>query len=200
MQGPLIDTLARQGVSRRAFLKYCATLASLMALPPDRRACHRRGAGQGPAAVGDLAVVPGMHRLHRIAHALALPHAGKPDLRHDLARLPPHAAWPRPATQAEEARAGRDEGELRASICWSSTARSRPRTGGVYSCIAGTHQSRHAEGSRRRARPPSSRSAPAPPSAASPRPIRIRPARWRSPTSSRTNPSSTFPAARPSRW
>ncbi|MDZ7584302.1 MAG: twin-arginine translocation signal domain-containing protein, partial [Thiobacillus sp.] len=34
MQGPLIDTLARQGVSRRTFLKYCATLASMMALPP----------------------------------------------------------------------------------------------------------------------------------------------------------------------
>ena len=35
MQGPLIETLARQGVSRRTFLKYCATLASMMALPPS---------------------------------------------------------------------------------------------------------------------------------------------------------------------
>jgi hydrogenase small subunit len=35
MQGPLIDTLVRQGVSRRTFLKYCATLASMMALPPS---------------------------------------------------------------------------------------------------------------------------------------------------------------------
>ena len=34
MHGPLIDTLAGQGVTRRTFLKYCATLASLMALPP----------------------------------------------------------------------------------------------------------------------------------------------------------------------
>ncbi len=32
--GLLIDSLERQGVSRRTFLKYCATLASLMALPP----------------------------------------------------------------------------------------------------------------------------------------------------------------------
>lgn len=32
MQGPLIDTLVRQGVSRRTFLKYCATLASMMGL------------------------------------------------------------------------------------------------------------------------------------------------------------------------
>jgi hydrogenase small subunit len=34
MQGPLIDSLARQGISRRNFSKYCATLASMMALPP----------------------------------------------------------------------------------------------------------------------------------------------------------------------
>jgi hydrogenase small subunit len=34
MQGPLIETLARHGVSRRTFSKYCATLASMMALPP----------------------------------------------------------------------------------------------------------------------------------------------------------------------
>ena len=35
MQGSLIDTLARQGITRRTFLKYCATLASMMALPPS---------------------------------------------------------------------------------------------------------------------------------------------------------------------
>ena len=31
----VLDQLASQGVSRRTFLKYCATLASLMALPPS---------------------------------------------------------------------------------------------------------------------------------------------------------------------
>jgi hydrogenase small subunit len=31
----LLENLARQGVSRRTFIKYCATLASLMALPPS---------------------------------------------------------------------------------------------------------------------------------------------------------------------
>ncbi|TCJ11849.1 Ni/Fe hydrogenase [Parasulfuritortus cantonensis] len=31
----ILDTLAGQGITRRAFLKYCATLASLMALPPS---------------------------------------------------------------------------------------------------------------------------------------------------------------------
>jgi len=35
MQGPLIEILARQGITRRTFMKYCATLASLMALPPS---------------------------------------------------------------------------------------------------------------------------------------------------------------------
>lgn len=35
MQDPLIDTLVRRGISRRSFLKYCATLASMMALPPS---------------------------------------------------------------------------------------------------------------------------------------------------------------------
>ncbi|HNQ04453.1 MAG TPA: hydrogenase small subunit [Thiobacillaceae bacterium] len=34
MHGPLIDSLARQGITRRTFLKYCGTLASMMALPP----------------------------------------------------------------------------------------------------------------------------------------------------------------------
>ncbi|MGA7178416.1 MAG: hydrogenase small subunit [Thiobacillaceae bacterium] len=32
--GKLIELLTSQGISRRAFLKYCATLASMMALPP----------------------------------------------------------------------------------------------------------------------------------------------------------------------
>ena len=32
--GNLLENLAWQGISRRSFLKYCATLASLMALPP----------------------------------------------------------------------------------------------------------------------------------------------------------------------
>jgi len=35
MQGPLFDSFAGRGLSRRGFLKYCATLASLLALPPS---------------------------------------------------------------------------------------------------------------------------------------------------------------------
>src|SRR5512143_3762671 len=53
MQGPLIDTLARQGVSRRTFLKYCATLASMMALPPaaGRAMAEAMAAAQRPSVI-----------------------------------------------------------------------------------------------------------------------------------------------------
>ena len=34
-EGRLLASLAQQGISRRAFIKYCATLASLLALPPS---------------------------------------------------------------------------------------------------------------------------------------------------------------------
>jgi hypothetical protein len=74
MQGPLIDTLARQGVTRRTFMKYCATLASMMALPPaaGRAMAEAMAAARRfQTAVGDLVAVPGMYRLHRIHHALA---------------------------------------------------------------------------------------------------------------------------------
>ncbi|MFZ3040872.1 MAG: hydrogenase small subunit [Thiobacillus sp.] len=53
MQGPLIDTLARQGVSRRTFLKYCATLASMMALPPaaGRAMAEAMAAARRPSVI-----------------------------------------------------------------------------------------------------------------------------------------------------
>ena len=50
MQGPLIDTLARQGVTRRSFFKYCATLASLMALPPSAGRAMAEAMAAAPAA------------------------------------------------------------------------------------------------------------------------------------------------------
>jgi hydrogenase small subunit len=50
MQGPLIDTLARQGVTRRSFLKFCATLASLMALPPAAGRAMAEAMASAPAA------------------------------------------------------------------------------------------------------------------------------------------------------
>jgi hydrogenase small subunit len=34
LDGPLLEVLARRGVSRRKFLQYCATLTSVLALPP----------------------------------------------------------------------------------------------------------------------------------------------------------------------
>ncbi len=53
MQGPLIDTLARQGVTRRTFLKYCATLASMMALPPSagRAMAEAMAAARRPSVI-----------------------------------------------------------------------------------------------------------------------------------------------------
>jgi len=53
MQGPLIDSLVRQGVSRRTFLKYCATLASMMALPPvaGRAMAEAMAASRRPSVI-----------------------------------------------------------------------------------------------------------------------------------------------------
>src|SRR5512143_3397749 len=53
MQGPLIDTLTRQGVTRRTFLKYCATLASMMALPPTagRAMAEAMAAARRPSVI-----------------------------------------------------------------------------------------------------------------------------------------------------
>ncbi len=53
MQGSLIDAFARQGVSRRSFLKYCATLASMMALPPaaGRAMAEAMAAARRPSAI-----------------------------------------------------------------------------------------------------------------------------------------------------
>ena len=61
------ESLQRRGVSRRALLKYASYLGALMALPAVGDAGLRRGPRQRPPAVGDLAVVPGVHRLHGIA-------------------------------------------------------------------------------------------------------------------------------------
>ena len=53
MQGPLIDTLVRRGVSRRTFLKYCTTLASMMALPPTagRAMAEAMAAAKRPSVI-----------------------------------------------------------------------------------------------------------------------------------------------------
>ncbi|OZA28536.1 MAG: Ni/Fe hydrogenase [Hydrogenophilales bacterium 17-64-11] len=53
MQGPLIESLARQGITRRTFLKYCATLASMMALPPSagRAMAEAMAAARRPSVI-----------------------------------------------------------------------------------------------------------------------------------------------------
>lgn len=53
MHGPLIDSLAGRGISRRTFLKYCATLASMMALPPSagRAMAEAMAAARRPSVI-----------------------------------------------------------------------------------------------------------------------------------------------------
>jgi len=53
MPGPLIESLARQGITRRTFLKYCATLASMMALPPSagRAMAEAMAAARRPSVI-----------------------------------------------------------------------------------------------------------------------------------------------------
>jgi hydrogenase small subunit len=43
------EHLARQGVSRRAFLKFCAATASMMALPPGMAPAIAEALGSGAA-------------------------------------------------------------------------------------------------------------------------------------------------------
>jgi len=52
MQGPLIETLARHGITRRTFMKYCATLASMMALPPAAGRAMAEAVASAAAARG----------------------------------------------------------------------------------------------------------------------------------------------------
>lgn len=42
----LLEHMAREGMSRRTFLKYCASLASLMALPPTAAAAMAEALGK----------------------------------------------------------------------------------------------------------------------------------------------------------
>jgi hydrogenase small subunit len=53
MKGPLMESLAGQGVTRRTFLKYCATLASMMALPPSagRAMAEAMAAARRPSVI-----------------------------------------------------------------------------------------------------------------------------------------------------
>ncbi len=53
---------------------------------------HRSGDRECPTTFGHLAVVPGMHRLHRIADTFSVANRRGPDLRRHFARLPSHAA------------------------------------------------------------------------------------------------------------
>ena len=171
------EILRAKGVSRRGFLKYCATTASLLALPPTMIPRIAKGDREREATLGDLAVLPGVHRLHRVADALGVTDGRGTDLRRDLARLPPHAAG-RVRRRRPKPRAMPRWKRTKATTSSSSTARSRW-------VIPATRRSRaserrHAQGDGRWAPPRSFRSAPARRSAASRAPIRTRRAPSRS--------------------
>jgi hydrogenase small subunit len=57
MHEPLIDALSREGISRRSFAKYCATLASMMALPPLAGQAMAQALAAAPAAARRPSVI-----------------------------------------------------------------------------------------------------------------------------------------------
>ena len=65
--GTIGESLQRRGISRRALLKYASYLGALMALPASATQAFAEGLANGASAIGHLAVVPGMHRLHQVS-------------------------------------------------------------------------------------------------------------------------------------
>ena len=156
---------------------------------------HGRRAGHGAAAIGDLAVVSGMHGLHGIDHPLAFADAGKPDLRLHLARLPSDADG---GVRRGGGAGPRDRRwrRTRANISSSSTAPCRPRTAASIRPSPGSPTCKCWR-TRSRTRSPWWRSAPAPVSAAFPRRSPIPPARWPSRNSSGGKPVINIPGCPP---
>jgi hypothetical protein len=75
-----------------------------------RRGGGGQGGGSRQAALGDLAALPGMHGLLRVAAARRAPDAGKADPRRHLARLPRDPDGRRRAPGRSRAQGG-DEGQ-----------------------------------------------------------------------------------------
>ena len=96
----------------------------------------RRRPRQRPPPVGNLAVVPGMHRLHRVGHAPVLADVREPDLRPRLARLPRDAAGG-VGRGGRSRRASRRWRTTRANMCVVVDGAIPAKDGGVYSTIAG---------------------------------------------------------------
>ena len=95
--------LQASGISRRTFLKFCATTASLLALPQKR--CCRFGdcPWQCEKTLCDLVALSRVHRVYRSNIALSCSHIGKPYFRSYFVGL---SAYDNgcPGEQAEDAR------------------------------------------------------------------------------------------------
>ena len=137
MTEPLLlgDVLRARGISRRALLKLCRLhrLAAGAAAVGGGR--DGRRPGPGATAVGDLAVVPGVHRLHRVADALVQPKPRGDDL--ELISLDYHHTLQAVSgVAAEDARrqAMRDNQGKYVVVVDGSVPMGG---GGVYSAIAG---------------------------------------------------------------
>ena len=100
-----------------------------------------RAAERGAEALGHLAALPGVHRVHRVAAAHVAPRRRRAHPRPHLARLPRDAVrGRRPPGRSGAAR--RRWRRTPASTSASSKARFRPRTDGIYCMIGGPHRDR----------------------------------------------------------
>ena len=86
------ERLRQRGVSRRGFMKFCAALTSTMALPAMMVPKVAAALEKAQTTLGHLALVPGMHRMHRVVDAQPRTDDRGSDFRSHLARLSPYVA------------------------------------------------------------------------------------------------------------
>jgi hydrogenase small subunit len=184
------ERLAQQGISRRAFLKFCAAIASMAALPP--------GTATAIAEALIKAKRPSVIWLS-FQECTGCTESLTPTLENmifDMISLDYHhtlqAASGYGAEKSREDAMKEFYGKYLLLVDGSIPL----KDGGVYSTIAGRSNLDLLQDAAKGAAA-SPRSAPARHSAASPMRSRIQPAPWRYRTSSKTNPSSISPVARP---
>ena len=161
-------------VSRRDFLKVCSLAAAAVGLPAS---AAEKMAASGPAeeALGHLAPLPGVHRLHRVA-APHQPPRTRRELILDLISLDYHETLMAAAGHQVEAALDEAVKENDGKFVLVVEGAIPVKDDGIYCRIGDRTALDIAEGRGRPRRAPSSPSAPAPPGAASRRPRPTRPA------------------------
>ena len=197
-EGVLLAGLAEHGVSRRSFLKYCTTLASTMALPPAAglAMAEAMAAARRPSVIWlpfqeCTGCTESITRSHSPTIEGMIFNVISLDYQETLMAA---AGLPGRRSAAQ-----RDEGQFRQvpADCRRVDSAGTGRRLLLHcrtSNLEILKEAAQGRGSHRR------HGLPARLTAAFRKPIRIRPAQCRCPTSSRTSPSSTFQAARPFRW